>query len=293
MHEKIPVTAVEFLNHTADLFKEKNIPDARLNAELMLCEILDCDRVSLYLNFDKPLKENESTLLKDFIQRRMKHEPLQYIIGKASFFGFDFKVNRNVLIPRPETELLVEKMLADIKEKNKTKVSIFEIGSGTGCISISLAKNLEKANVSYDIFSIDISKDAIEVAEENLSANKLSDKKVTFYQKDVFEIEKLTKSFDYLVSNPPYISKTDYDYLESGIIDFEPGAALTDSGDGLKFYKKIFAIAADKEFKGKVYCEIGFGQKESIEKLIRENNFNQFKFYKDYNNVDRILEIVK
>ncbi|MBK8552047.1 MAG: methyltransferase domain-containing protein [Ignavibacteria bacterium] len=119
---------------------------------------------------------------------------------------------------------------------------MFEIGSGTGCISISLAKNLEKANISYDIFSIDISKDAIEVAAENLSANKLSDKKVTFYRKDVFEIEKLTKSFDYIVSNPPYISKTDYDSLEPGIKDFEPGFALTDSGDGLKFYKKIFMV---------------------------------------------------
>ncbi|MBK8552048.1 MAG: hypothetical protein IPL53_13685 [Ignavibacteria bacterium] len=119
MEKNNPVTAVEYLNHAADLLKDNNIPDARLNAELMLCEIMDYDRVSLYLNFDKPLKEIERCKLVDFLQRRIKHEPLQYIIGKSSFYGFNFKVNRNVLIPRPETELLVEKILSDIIEKTK------------------------------------------------------------------------------------------------------------------------------------------------------------------------------
>ncbi len=291
--QKLPVTVIEFLNTSADYLKNNSINDPRLNAELFLCDILNCNRMSLYLNFDKPLSKKEIALLNDYIDRRIKNEPLQYILGKTSFYGLDFKLSRKVLIPRPETEILVEKILDDIREINKDRISIFEIGSGSGCISIALAKNLEKSNTECDIFSIDISKDAIKIANENSEINNIENKKVRFIEKDVFEIERLKKSFDYIVSNPPYISLNDYNLLDPEVKNFEPGHALTDFDNGLKYYKKIFALASDKEFNGKVFCEIGFMQKTRIESILDEYKFNHRIFYKDYNNIDRVLEAGK
>jgi release factor glutamine methyltransferase len=289
----IPRTTLEFINYSTELLKQKNINDARLNAELMLSDILNCERMNLYLDFEKPLATDEKRMFKEYLMRRLNHEPLQYILGKTSFYGFDFTVNKNVLIPRPETELLVEKILNDIKQSGKKDVSVFEIGTGTGCISIALAKNLEQENINFDIFSIDKSKAAIEVANQNLSLNNLENRKIKFYPKNVFEIEMLTRPFDYIISNPPYIAFEDFKKLETEIKDYEPDFALTDFGNGLKFFERIFLIASDKKFSGKVFCEIGFGQRECIELLLAENNFVEYSFYKDYNGTDRILEIRK
>ena len=293
MDKSKPVTTIEFINFSAELLKEKNISEPRLTSELMLCEIMNCSRVNLYLNFDKPLKKSESDLLKDYLNRRIGHEPLQYIFGKTSFYGLDIKVNSKVLIPRPETELLVEYILKDIKESGKSEVSMIEIGSGSGCISVALAKQLETMNVNYNIFSIDISSDATEVANENLRLNDLSSNKIRFITKDLFEIERLHKSVDYIISNPPYISLNEFEKLDSEVKDHEPDFALTDFNDGLKYYRKIFSIAAEDNFKGKVFCEIGFGQKDSIESIVKSKGFNNCIFYNDYNDIPRIVKSEK
>ncbi|MBS1551493.1 MAG: HemK family protein methyltransferase, partial [Bacteroidetes bacterium] len=134
----IPNSVSEFIKVSEKILKEKKINDARLNAELMLCDVLNCSRVDLYLNFDKPLTKDEIRTFKNYMQRRIKHEPLQYILGKTSFYGFDIMVNEKVLIPRQETELLVEKVLNDIKSRSLKDVSVFEIGTGSGCIAIAL-----------------------------------------------------------------------------------------------------------------------------------------------------------
>jgi len=293
MDKKIPVTTIEFINFSAEFLKKKNISEPRLTSELMLCEILNCSRVNLYLNFDKPLNKSETDILKIYLTRRINNEPLQYIFGKASFYGIDLKVNKHVLIPRPETELLVENVLTDIKKDKKTDVSIFEIGTGSGCISISLAKQLESGIINYNIFSIDISEHAISVANENLRMNGLSDKKVRFLVKDIFEIDKLNKNVDYIISNPPYISLSEYDLLEPEIKNNEPDIALTDFGNGLKYYEKIFSIAADENFNGKIFCELGFGQRDKIESLLKEKGLTKYTFYNDYNNIPRIIEAWK
>lgn len=293
MQNNVPVTLLDFLNYSTKLLKEKNISDARLNVELMLCEVLKCDRVKLYLNFEKPLSASEINIFREYLKRRLSREPIQYILEKTSFYGFEFKVNRKVLIPRPETELIVEKIINDIKENKKEKVSIFEIGTGSGCISITLAKILESENIKYDIFSIDKSKDAIEIANQNLQLLVHGESKVKFYLKDVFEINKLTKNFDYIVSNPPYISNEEYKSLEPEVRNFEPDVALTDFGTGLKFIERIILISSDKEFTGKVFCEIGFGQRHHVELLLEENGINDYLFYDDYSGINRILEIRK
>lgn len=287
------MTVLEILNRTTDLLNEKKIEDARLNAELILSEVMKCSRLNLYLNFDKPVDNEETELFRNYLNRRLKHEPLQYIFGKAQFYGMEFIVNESVLIPRPETELLVEKILTEIKGSNKNPVSIFEIGCGSGCIPLALAYILTKENINFEIFSIDNSTEAIKTANRNLSRLFPEIKTIRFYKKDVFEIQRLTKSYDYIVSNPPYISGYEYNLLDSCVKDYEPGEALTDFGTGLKYFEKIFSIAADKNFNGKVFCEIGFGQKENIEILLKEKNLIQYFFYKDYSNIDRVLEVIK
>lgn len=249
--------------------------------------------MSLYLNFDKPLKSEESDLLKNFLRRRIAHEPLQYILGTTSFYGFDINVNKSVLIPRPETELLVERVIRDIKNNGKSSVSIFEIGTGSGCIPVAIAKSLIKEGIGFEIFSIDISEEAIKTANRNLELNEIKIPDIRFVVKDVFEIEKLKKDFDYIISNPPYISEKEYKLLDKDVLESEPKLALTDSGDGLKFYNRIFRIASDSEFTGKLFLEMGFGQKEDLEKKLGEYNFKDVFFHKDYNDIYRILEVNK
>ena len=260
---------------------------------MFLCHVLNCDRVGLYLNFDKPLNKDETELLKNFLERRISHEPLQYIIGTTSFFGYDIKVNKNVLIPRPETELLAERIIDDIKDSNKKKVFIFEIGTGSACIPIAIAKSLQKEEISFEMFSIDISEAAIKTATENLELNGLSPVDIRLVVKDVFQIDKLKKDFDYIVSNPPYISEKDYNLLDEDVLLSEPKIALTDSGDGLNFYKRIFKIASDDGFTGRLFLETGFGQTEDLRKILIEYKFSDYMFHKDYNGIDRILEVRK
>lgn len=293
MDKVIPVTTIEFINFSSELLKKKNISEPRLTSELMLCEIMKCSRVNLYLNFDKPLKKSESDVLKEYLKRRISHEPLQYIFGKTSFYGLDIKVNRHVLIPRPETELLVEYILKDIKDSRKSDVSLFEIGTGSGCISLAIAKQLNADNINYNIYSIDISEEATKVANENLLLNELNNNKIRFLTKDLFEIDRLNKSIDYMVSNPPYISLYDFNQLEPEVKDFEPDFALTDFKTGFKYYEKIFNVAADENFRGKIFCEIGFGQKDSIETLLKKQGFENYNFYNDYSNIPRVVKAEK
>ncbi len=293
MHKNVPENVVQLINISARILDEKKISDARLNAELLLADVLNCSRFDLYLNFDKPLTKDELDRFRENIKRRINHEPLQYITGRTSFYGFDFIVNNKVLIPRPETELLVERILEDIKKRSMSEVSIFEIGSGSGCISVSIAKSLLSGGTDVKIFSIDISEDSTEVAKENLKINNLSSDKVSFIVKDIFEIEKLNRDFDYIISNPPYISYDEYKKLEMDVKDFEPEIALTDFGNGLKFYEKIFQLASGDVFNGRIFCEIGFGQKDELIRILDKNNYKNYRFHNDYSSIPRILEAEK
>jgi len=290
---KVPDNLSEFINVTVKIFEDKKIKDARLNAELLLCDVLKCSRIDLYLNFDKPLTKDEIKIYKDFVQRRLKNEPLQYILGKTSFYGFDIMVNDKVLIPRQETEILVEKVLNDIKSRTLKEVSVFEIGAGSGCISIALTKMLKLENLDVKIYAVDISAEALEVAEKNCELNGLKHGDIKFIVKDIFEIEKLSRNFDYIVSNPPYIPFDEYNKLEKEVKDYKPLISLTDKENGLKFYERIFKIASDETFTGKIYCEIGFDQKEDLEKILLQYNFSSHCFYKDYSGNFRILEVKK
>ncbi len=277
------LTVLESLKLSTEYLEKKGIESARLNAELLLAEILNCKRLDLYLKFDQPLKENEVDIYREWISRRGKFEPLQYIIGKVEFFGLQFKVTRDVLIPRSETEILVEEVINFAKDKSGLK--ILDIGTGSGNIPIALAKNLTNA----EIISVDVSTKAIEVAKENALLNSV-ESKVEFILSDINHFKIETGLFDIVISNPPYVSAEEYPSLQKEIVEYEPSIALTDSNDGLDFYRTI--AEKSKSFlkkEGKIFFEIGKEQFDDVEKILLKNNFLNIKITKDYQQIERVI----
>ncbi len=278
------ITVLESINLSTKYLEEKGIESPRINAELLLADILKCKRLDLYLAFDKPLGEQEKQKYREFIKRRGTFEPLQYITGKIEFYGLELIVNRNVLIPRPETELLVENILQFVNKSSES--SILDIACGSGNIAIALALNLP----STIIMCTDKSEDALIVAKENAKRHSVSDR-IKFIKHDILQ-EDLNNfgKFDVVVSNPPYISKEEYLTLQKEIKDYEPMSALTDDDDGYTFFKAISAKAVSQLKKnGKLFFEIALGQSEKVIEIMRKNNFENPGVIKDYQNIDRIV----
>jgi release factor glutamine methyltransferase len=263
-----------------------------LNIELILSKVLKCPRIQLYLDFDKPLTPTEISDFKELLKRRLKYEPLQYILGTTNFFGYDIIVNRNVMIPRPDTEILVETFLIYIDNTRKNNFKILEIGSGSGCISISIAKELMKRGLDFRIKSIDNSEEALNISRLNQQKLEIPDDYLTFVFEDIFEIDNFN-GFEFIISNPPYISLNDYLNLDEEVRNFEPRTALTDEDKGYKFYERIFELLKISEHNHKLFCEIGYNQKNNIELILNQMNFNKIEFYKDLNDIYRVLTIDK
>lgn len=274
------LTVLESINLSSIYLEKKGIESARTNAELLLAHILNCKRIDLYLKFDRPLQENEITNYREILKRRGEREPLQYIIGSVEFFGLKFKVNPSVLIPRPETELLVEHLIEYVKKYGAKR--ILDIGTGSGNIAISLAKNLPDSEIN----SMDNSEEALTVAKENAILN---DVRINFHKKDIqngFDENK----FDIIVSNPPYISLNDFENLQPELKVYEPKNALTDYSDGLSLYRIISEKAKNLlSANGRIFLEIGQGQSEEVKEILLSNGFINIQVKKDYQNTDRII----
>lgn len=278
-------TVLEILQLSSDYLEKKGIESPRVNAELLLADILKCKRLDLYLKFDQPLKESELNIYREYLSRRANFEPYQYIIGKAEFYGRNFNVNPNVLIPRPETELLIEEVIKI--SKSKTNPTILDIGTGSGNIPITLV--LESHD--FELTSIDVSDKAILTAKENSKFFEIEEK-IDFVVLDFLseKIYSMNKKFDIIVSNPPYVSLDDYQTVQKEILNFEPKDAVTDNGDGYKFYKRIAEVGKKLlNSNGIIICEIAKGQSQNIEKLFLEFNYSSIKFIKDYQDIDRIV----
>ena len=278
------ITILEAIRLSTEYLEKKDVESPRANAEILLAEVLNCKRLELYLSFDKPLKEDELNIYREFIRKRGMRTPLQYIIGYVEFYGLNLSVNEDVLIPRPETEQLVEQILIDNSEKGE--IRIIDIGAGSGNISIALAKNLKKC----EVIGIDISEKALAVAKLN-SEKYLSESKIDFKKFDIMNDDiNLLGKFDLIVSNPPYISLTDYQKLEPELKVFEPIEALTDSYDGISFYKRIIDLAKVILNKnGKIYFEIGKDQHKEIFNLLKDFGFSEINVMKDYAGIERII----
>ncbi len=277
-------TISSILNWTINYFKSKQIESARLDAEVLLAHVLKQERIYLYVHFDEPMEQDELAQFRQYVAKRARHIPVAYIIGKREFMGLSFKVTPDTLIPRPDTEILVESALDNIDKD--AAVNIADIGTGSGAIILSLLKNRDKARG----FTVDISAKAIDVAKEN--AQKLAvDDRCEFFTGDLFAPLNARKSFfEAIVSNPPYIPREDIATLESDVKDYEPLSALTDNGDGLSFYRRLFA-------EGKMYLtdngfmavEIGIHQAEAVKKIAEANDWHKIKIIKDYAGIDRVV----
>ena len=282
------LTVLDVLNKSTEYLEKKGIESPRMNAEILLADILKCKRLELYLMYDRPLTEKELTEYREYLKRRSTFEPAQYIIGTVEFYGLEFNVSPAVLIPRPETEILVETVINSVNKEDE--LQIMDIGSGSGNISIAIAVNLPNAYVT----GIEISESAIAVAEENLKKYDLN-KRVAFLNFDILRVNKDELSdFDIIVSNPPYVSKGDYDKVQKEIINYEPNFAVTDFYDGFKFYRKIISLTAQiLKPSGKIFLEIAQGQSQKINEIMKENNFKEISIVQDYQKIDRVIYGVK
>lgn len=276
------LTVLNAIQLSTSYLEEKGIESPRMNAELLLAHVLNCKRLDLYLSFDRPLLEEELVQLREFIARRGKFEPLQYILGEVEFYNLNFKVDKSVLIPRPETELLVDEAINLINEYNYT--NILDVGTGSGNIPVSLAANLNGVTIT----SIDISKEAIDTAVKNAEKNNVRDK-INFIISDIADYVPDQK-FDVIVSNPPYVSSQEYQNLQKEITAYEPRESVTDNDDGFKFYRNILSNN-DRLLRsnGFVIFEIGQGQESTLYKLFEEHSFEHVKTIKDLQNIDRII----
>ena len=282
-------TIMKILNWTKQYFEAKGVENPRLDAEVLLCAVLKCQRITLYVDFERPLSEEELATYREYVRRRGNFEPLAYILGERAFMRNTFKVNKATLVPRPETELLVESLvrIAPLL-KREGDVKILDIGTGSGAIIVSLLDYLPNAKG----VGVDISVDALIVAKENSEKIGVTGR-IGFVRSDVFSKLPLEKKFDIIVSNPPYIPAGDIAGLDKDVQQ-EPRGALDGGADGLDFYRRITAEAMDHMAEeGVLAFEIGIGQAAAVQQLCLDAGFVKTAVRKDYAGIERMVFAVK
>ena len=269
------------LNNAVKILNKSKIKNSILDSEILLSQAINRDRKYIFLNSKVNLKQKYLKNFNNLIARRRKGEPIAYLINKKEFWKQSFYVDQNVLIPRPDTELIIEQVLK-LFLKN-SKLQILDIGTGSGCILLSLLKEMPNCNG----IGIDISKKSINISKYNAKMLQLTNK-VKFYQSDVdnFKIGK----YDLIVSNPPYIEELSLKYLENDVIYFEPKLALNGGIDGFSKIRKVIDKATVLIKKnGKLVLEIGFNQKNKVQEMLKKKGFYINKTLKDYGKKDRCI----
>lgn len=276
----INLTIKEVLTYCINELKKENIEEPILKAKILVSNVLKQSKEYLMINEKKEVSENDFNKIKEDLSRLIKEIPIQYIIEKQEFFGLDFLVNENVLIPQPDTEILVEEAISLAKQIKANK--LLDLCTGSGAIAISIAKNTPIAN----IVATDISKHALEIAKKNCKKNGTEN--IELLQSDLFE--NINEKFNIIVSNPPYIKTKVIDILSPEVKN-EPYIALDGGQDGLEFYKKIISKAYEYLEKGGYLClEIGYDQKEEVMKLAKlSQKYNKIYSKKDLSGNDRII----
>ena len=267
------MNAFEIIKFGSNLLKEKKISSFILDSEILLSKTLNKTRENILINLDQKINSKNISAFKEYLLRRSYNEPIAYIMGEKEFWSKKFYVNKGTLIPRPETELLVDKILKIYQGK---KISILDIGTGSGCIIISILSSLKNSNG----IGIDISKNAILTAKKNALKHKLTER-VKFLNKSINNI--FGKKFDLIVSNPPYIGSKDIKNLSDDIKRHEPRIALDGGNDGLDLIKKvIYKSKYILKTKGTLALEIGNEQFIKVSKILIDNNFRIKNVVKDY-----------
>lgn len=286
-------TILEALHSTTEVFWKKDIESPRIEAELLLGHILNLKRTKLYLNSQQVLYPEEEGTLERLIKERLSGKPLQYILGEVEFYGLKFKIDTRALIPRPETEILISKVLEHFKkEKRETDIlNIVDIGTGSGNIAIALACNLKNSFV----YATDLSSDALSLARENAEVNQI-EKRIEFLCGDLLtplQDKYLEGKIDAIVSNPPYVQKEEKEILPREVKDYEPEIALFIE-EGL--YRRIIeqsSIYLKKE-GGILALETGYNQAQVVKNLIEaKGNFNSIEIIKDLAGIERVVFAIK
>ena len=280
-------TIREILNWSIQYLKKVGSDTPRLDAELLLCRALKCRRLDLYLEHDKPLENSEKNQYREFIKRRSLMEPVAYILGERDFYSLTFEVNPHVLIPRPETELLIELILKSFNSDQE--FFGLDVGTGSGCLAITIQKNRPMSIIE----AWDKSELALEVAKKNASKHGVN---IQWGNKDVFASEAwdgLRSKLDFIVSNPPYIAPEEKNELQLSVRNYEPELALFAEENGLRFYK-YYALHAQKFLKvgGKIFLEIGHTQGSAIIDLMKASGWVGIELHKDLNGHDRVVSAI-
>ena len=288
----------EYLSLAERKLAEAGVEDARTNVEYLAAHVLGYkNRSEIRNSLSLDIVTKEVNEFESLLERRITREPLQYILGEWEFYGIPIKLNSSVLIPRPETEMLVEQALEEAKKYSGTDstigatgISILDIGTGSGCIAVALAKHLP----SVKILGIDKSEEAVELARSNtdMSFPRRRESILEVRVSDIFSHgwETSKEKFDFIVSNPPYVSQKDFELLEPELRLFEPRAALTDNADGLTFYKRIADVALNLlRTNGCVIMELGFGMAEDVTQIIRQTGLDVLRIKNDLSGIPRVI----
>jgi release factor glutamine methyltransferase len=275
------MTLLEVLQASADFLNKRKIENPRLNAEHLLAHVLGRTRMELYLEFERPLNESELAPLRELVRRRGEGEPLQHLLGTVEFCGQTFLCDKRAMVPRPETEQLVELLGPEIRGR-KSDVSILDVGTGSGVIALSLAGKFPEAKV----FAVDVSQDALGLARENAERLALTGR-VQFSQGNL--LEKITERFDLIVANLPYIAMQDRQLLAPEVLR-DPSVALFGGEHGDELVRKLIDQAPSHlQPGGLLALEIGIGQAEALCDRLRQKNYNDIEAKKDYAGIPRFL----
>ncbi len=270
---------LEVLNKTKDFFEKKGIEKPRLNAEWILAKGLACNRLDLYLRFEEVINENTLEVLRELVKRRSNHEPLQYILGEMPFIDLTLKIDKRALIPRPETEEFIEKLLK-FWGNNKPK-NILDLGTGSGALALALAHYCEDA----EVIAVDKSTEALALANENAIRNNLKDR-VSFLHSDWYS--EVQGTFDWIISNPPYLTKNEWETAQPEVQHFEPQQALVAEKEGLADLEKILVLAQNYlNSGGGVALETGIAHHEALDKIAKDLGYTQIESWKDLSGRNR------
>lgn len=289
------MTVLEVIQKSADFLSKKGVDSPRLQTELLLAHVLKLPRMKLYLNFERKLSDAELDAVRELVKRRGQREPLQHITGSTSFCGLEMTVNRNVLVPRPETELLAElgwEFLGKHSTSNSQRAGseagapiALDFGTGSGCIAIALAAKCPSAKV----VALDASAEALVVARQNAERNRVADR-IEFRHGDGFAALTAGSRFDLIISNPPYISSAEIATLQPEVRDFDPPTALDGGADGLVFYRRLAAEASTVlKSEGKIMLEFGDGQAADVKQTFEAQSWIVEAIREDYTKRPRIL----
>jgi len=284
------MTVLETIQRSTEFLAKKGVDSPRLQTELLLAHQLKLPRMQLYLNFERALLPAQLDEFRELIKRRGQREPLQHIIGSTCFCGLELEVNRHVLIPRPETELLAERgwrFLCGLATANhQPPPAALDLGTGSGCLAISLAVKCPQAGL---IVAVDISSEALDLARKNATRHGVAER-ITFLAGDCFAALSEAAQFDLIISNPPYIPTADIAALQPEVRDHDPRQALDGGADGLAFYRRLAAEAAPfLTARGKLMLEIGDAQAEPCRGIFEQQNWIVEAIEQDYTQRPRIL----